>query len=361
LDIQTGATSFEAIVVVNRTLQTQDFQNAIARIPSAQFLWIGDECHHHSSGSFTTSLPQNARYRIGLSATPEHYLDQERNARLKVFYGEVVFTYSLKDAIQDKVLTPYNYYPHVVELTDDETEEFVRLSDEIARQFARDGGEAAGTPSASLTALLMRRARLIGSAVNKLPALEAALAEQPAESHTLFYCGDGRVDMDDGEDDSEDDELPARQIEVVSQLLDDLGWRVSRFTAREGRREREDILRAFRVGLIDGLVAIKCLDEGIDVPACRTAYILASSRDPRQFIQRRGRILRRSPGKEAATIHDFIVVLPEGAAEGTGAARKLISSELARVAEFSGLALNRYAAYELLRPILTAYGLEHLL
>ena len=367
LDVQTGATPFEAIVVVNRTLKTPEFQDAIARVPSAQFLWIGDECHHHGSESFAPALPKNARYRIGLSATPEHYLDEERNARLKAYYSEIVFSYTLKQAIEDKVLTPYNYHPRLVELTLPEAEEFIALSDEIARQFARDQGQPGGKPSTGLTALLMKRARIVGSAVNKLPALEDALAGRRPENHTLFYCGDGRVSYDDDDDDEDDDAdeaedaLPSRQIEVVSRLLDGLGWRVSRFTAREGRRERENILQAFKVGLIDGLVAIKCLDEGIDVPACGTAFILASSRDPRQFIQRRGRILRRSPGKTIATIYDFIVVLPEAADDPSGAARKLISSELRRVAEFSTLAENRFVAYEVLRPVLVAYDLEHLI
>ena len=109
------------------------------------------------------------------------------------------------------------------------------------------------------------------------------------------------------------------------------------------------------------MVAIKCLDEGIDVPACSTAYILASSRDPRQFIQRRGRILRRSPGKDAATIHDFIVVLPEQHGGGAGHGRKLIQAELRRVAEFSKLARNSAHTYDVLRPVLTAYDLEHII
>ncbi len=366
LDVQTGATPFEAIVVVNRTLKTADFQNAIARIPSDQFLWIGDECHHHGSQSLASALPQNARYRIGLSATPEHYLDDERNARLKAYYGEVVYSYTLKQAIEDKVLTPYNYFPRLVALTPDEGEEFIRLSDLIAQQFAREGTGAGHGMSAGLTALLMKRSRIVGSAVNKLVSLEIALDGRAPELHTLFYCGDGRVIYDpdadefDDDDDDGDDAVPQRQIEVVTRVLDGLGWRVSRFTARESRRERESILQTFRVGLIDGLVAIKCLDEGIDVPACSTAYILASSRDPRQFIQRRGRILRRSPGKTIATIHDFIVILPEEAHDPTGAARKLIASELRRVAEFATLAENRFAAYEILRPVLNAYDLEHL-
>ncbi|RYG34714.1 MAG: hypothetical protein EON93_07630, partial [Burkholderiales bacterium] len=139
------------------------------------------------------------------------------------------------------------------------------------------------------------------------------------------------------------------------------GWTLSRFTSREPRKERDRILANFRIGLVDAMVAIKCLDEGIDVPACRTAYILASSRDPRQFIQRRGRILRRSPGKEVATIHDFVVVLPEGSGDGGGYARKLIASELHRVAEFAGLSRNRTHAYSTLRHVLVAYGLEHVL
>jgi superfamily II DNA or RNA helicase len=362
-DLDMGVTSFEAIVVVNRTLKTPEFQSLIARIPDKRFLWIGDECHHHASEAFVGFLPRNAQYRIGLSATPEHYLDPDRNARLKDYYGDIVYSYSLKQAIEDGVLTPYNYFPRLVELTGEEAQEFGELCDEIAAQVARDKSKGA-KPSQALTALLMRRARIIASAVNKLPALVDSLSGRRPESHSLYYCGDGQVDFSFNEEDDDEDIgplVPGRQIEVVSQLLDNLGWRISRFTARESRGEREAILRNFRIGLIDALVAIKCLDEGIDVPACSTAYILASSRDPRQFIQRRGRILRRSPGKTIASIHDFIVVLPEDAEDLSGAARNLIRSELRRVAEFSALAQNRYSAYETLRPVLLSYNLEHLI
>lgn len=361
LDMQGGSDAFQAIVVVNRTLQTPEFQAALARIPGNRLLWIGDECHHHGSESLASALPTNAAYRIGLSATPMHYLDEQRNDRLKAYYGDVVFSYSLAQAITDKVLTPYNYYPAVVPLTVDEAGEFISLSDDIARAFMREG-KSSGPPSTMLTALLMKRARIIGSAANKMAALQNTLAGQPPQQHALFYCGDGQVEMDGIEaDDGSEDSQPTRQIEAVSRLLDGQGWKVSRFTARESRRERESILQSFKSGAIDGLVAIKCLDEGIDVPACSIAYILASSRDPRQFIQRRGRILRRSPGKTIANIHDYIVVLPEDAHDESGAARKLITAELKRVAEFSGLAENRNEAYTVLRPVLTAYDLEHVL
>ncbi|CAH2402996.1 DEAD/DEAH box helicase family protein [Mesorhizobium escarrei] len=359
LDIELGVAPFTAIVVVNRTVKTPEFQQLIARIPGRQLLWIGDECHHHGSAAFKDVLPSQAKYRLGLSATPQHYLDSDRNARLEAYYGKVVFTYSLAQAIHDDVLSPYEYFPHLVELTATEADEFVALSIEIGRTMAREG---AGEPSLGLKALMMKRSRVIASARNKIPALRNVLRDQPAEAHTLFYCGDGQVDADDddGGDDA-DPEFLGRQIEVVSQHLDELGWTLSRFTSREPRKERDHILANFRIGLIDAMVAIKCLDEGIDVPACRTAYILASSRDPRQFIQRRGRILRRSPGKDVATIHDFVVVLPEGAGDSEGYARKLIASELRRVAEFAGLSRNRAHAYQTLRPVLVTYGLEHLL
>lgn len=357
-DVEMAAINFAAIVVVNRTMKSPEFQSAISRIPENRFLWIGDECHHHSSESYAGFLPQNAKYRIGLSATPHHYLDEERNRRLTEYYGDIVFSYTLRQAIEDEVLTPYEYHPHIVELTLDEANEFADLSNEIARHFAREKS-AVSKPSQGLTALLMRRARVIASAANKLPALESVLAGKRPQNHTLFYCGDGTVETDPA--DEEDEILEGRQIEVVSQQLDRLGWRISRFTSREPRRERDSILTNFKFGLIDAMVAIKCLDEGIDVPACSTAYILASSRDPRQFIQRRGRILRKSPGKDSATIHDFIVVLPEGYEDTAGHARKLVKSELKRVAEFSNLSLNSAEAYQILRPILTAYDLEHVI
>lgn len=351
-----GARSFTAIVVVNRTLKTREFQDCLAHIKSNRLFWIGDECHHHGAMSFSAALPENARFRLGLSATPDHYLDQSRNQRLQSYYGEQVFHYSLAQAITDKVLTPYKYHPHIIELTADETREFFSLSAEIGKLFARsnDGGDELSTP---LKALLMRRSRLIASCANKMPVLAALIKTQGPIGHTLFYCGDGSVENDEDADNI----FEQRQIEAVSELLDRLGWDISRFTSREPRKDRKTILENFRIGVIDAMVAIRCLDEGIDVPACATAFILASSKDPRQFVQRRGRILRRAPGKDHATIHDFIVVVPEAIEEHEEYARRLIVDELKRVAEFAKLSENRFEAYDVLRDTLRRYDLEHLI
>ena len=356
-----GSRKFAAVVVVNRTLKSSAFQSCLSKINGEKLLWIGDECHHHTSKAYEGFLPRHARYRIGLSATPEHYLDEERNERLAEFYGKIVSTYTLKQAIEDGVLTPYKYYPHLVDLTASEADEFVELSDQIGRIVARDRSANSIVMSSQLKALLMRRSRLIGSAAQKLPALKKVLStEQPAQ-HTLFYCGDGTVETEESDElEIESGNLGQRQVEAVSSLLHELGWDVSRFTSRESRSTRLDILDNFRLGIIDAMVAIRCLDEGIDVPACSTAYILASSRDPRQFVQRRGRILRRSPGKELATIHDFIVVLPDDFETVSEYAKRLIKSELTRVAEFSSLSQNRPEAYSTLSSILRQYDLEHL-
>lgn len=353
---------FAAIVVVNRTLKSDEFQACLKQIAGKRLLWIGDECHHHTSSAFDGYLPEHADFRIGLSATPEHYLDEDRNERLNNYYGEIVSTYTLRQAIEDEVLTPYLYYPHLVELTAGEAGEFIELSDQIGRLIARHGA-AAMDGNTHLTGLLMRRARLVGSAANKMTVLTSVLSREKPAPHTLFYCGDGSVETDDAEAVPAEADIAEkttmRQVEAVSAVLHQKGWDVSRFTSRESRKVRDGILENFRIGVIDAMVAIRCLDEGIDVPACGTAYILASSRDPRQFVQRRGRILRRSPGKEIATIHDFIVVLPEGSEDLSDYAKRLITSELTRVAEFSALSKNRPEAYKVLSPVLRKYDLEH--
>lgn len=352
---ETNATRFVCLVVVNRTLQSDQFQHFISQVPGENFLWVGDECHHHSAQGLSSSLPQQAKLRLGLSATPNHYIDDGATARLTDFYGPVVATYSLEEALHDGVLTPYKYYVILVDLTEDEAEEYRRLSEQISRLAARNNfREIESSADEQLQFLLFRRARLLGSAKNKLDELDQLLSGKQASQMTLFYCGDGSTeDEDSGE--------PMRQVEAVSSTLYGLGWRNSLFTARERRQERKTLLDHFRLGLIDALVAIRCLDEGIDVPACRAAYILASSRNPRQFIQRRGRILRRSPGKEFAEIYDFVVKLPDDTAQGSPYERQLIRAELARVAEFARLAINSEDAVRNLSAVLVKHDLAHIL
>ncbi len=349
---QTGALRFAACVVVNRSLVSEQFQQRLARVPGENLAFVGDECHHHAATAVSAALPRHARIRLGLSATPRHYFDDARTAILTAYYGDIAFEYDMATALRDGVLTPYRYYVHFVDLTDSEAEEYLLLSDKIARLAAgADLEDADSVSNDELKMLLFRRARLLANAENKLPCLAALLAGSKPSPFHLFYCGDGvEEDPKDG---------LARQVDKVSRLLYERGWKVAHFTAREAPSARRATLDSFRIGLLDGLVAIRCLDEGVDVPDCRVAFILASSRNPKQFIQRRGRILRRAPNKEHAVVHDLLVTLPDGSSPGLLASRKLLVAELARVAEFGRLAVNRAEVYETLRPLLEHYDLQH--
>lgn len=347
---ESEALSFFACVVVNRTLESKEFQDRIGRVPSEALLFLGDECHYHAAPSTRKALPNGARFRLGLSATPEHYFDQSRTAALTEYYGKVVFEYSLADALRDDVLTPYRYYVHLVELDAEEAESYIELSEKIARLGAQEVVDEDGQ-SGELKMLLFRRARLLANASMKLAVLKDLLNGVTPSPYHLFYCGDS-IDFSDNEG-------PVRYVDKVSRLLHAQGWKVSHFTSHESQGARRSILESFRTGLIDGLIAIRCLDEGVDVPGCRTAYVLASSRNPKQFIQRRGRILRKAPNKEEAHVHDFLISLPEGNSEAGKRNRGLLVAELSRVAEFGRLAKNRAEVYTTLKPILFKYDLEH--
>lgn len=345
--------NFLCCVVVNRTLCGDDFQRVLGRISGGSMLFVGDECHHHGNPSIGPSLPAHAAMRLGLSATPEHYLNQEANGRLFGYYGQIVSRFSLQDALDAEILTPYYYSVVPVELEPDELEAYRAISLELSRRFAA-GGDPESDGSQDSMHLLLKRARVVAGARNKLRHLEDQLRHKPPGSHTLFYCGDGTT-SEDG--DTED----RRHVDVVGGIVARMGWKVARFTAQESRQERTRILDEFRIGLSDGLVAIRCLDEGIDVPACRRAYFLASSRNPRQFVQRRGRILRRAPGKDFAEIIDFVVVPPHDLVESSTVERKLLIGELQRVAEFARSAMNATAALQVLGPALDAFNLHHYL
>lgn len=331
---------FCCAVVVNATLSGSSFAKLIEQVPSSHLFFIGDECHHHGAMKIAEKLPL-AQLRLGLSATPyesesdevESPFPNDSRQRIAEYYGPIVFEYSLGDAINDDVLTPYNYQVYPAYLSQEEQEEFEYLSGEIARLIA---GQLKNSKDRELfIAFCAKRSRLLGSASEKLLILKTLAAEIPSQvrAHTLFYCAEGfHFDEESNED--------IRQVSRVSKVLSDSGWRTAQFTAIESREQRRGILDAFDRGDIQGLVSMRVLDEGIDIPACQRAFILASTRNRRQYVQRRGRILRKSPGKYSAEIIDFLV-LPSREAEDQGASRRLKAAELDRVYDFLELAQNR--------------------
>jgi DNA phosphorothioation system restriction enzyme len=290
-NVKAGNQQFLTVITTNATLITLGFQSQLSYFPQKTLI-VGDEAHNLGAKQLESCLPRSVGLRLALSATPERYFDERGTERLFEYFGSVLEPeFTLRDAIAQGALVHYLYYPLLVELTEPESEVYADLTSKVGRAIAIGGDE----DNDSLTALLMQRARLVASAANKLEALREVMRSRLHTSHTLFYCGDGSV-----EDDISKESL--RQLEAVARLLgNDLSYRVNTYAAETSLEEREDLRRQFETGDLQGLVAIRCLDEGVDIPAIETAVIMASSGNPRQFVQRRGRILRPHPKKQRSS------------------------------------------------------------
>ena len=343
-----GAKDLLCVITTMDTFSSQTMIDSLAKIRDNLMLLV-DECHHMGSPKMLDSLTEKFDWRLGLSATPQRWHDDSGSKALADFFKNgIVYQFTLKDAI-GKYLTRYYYYPHLVYLTEDENEEYLEVSDKIARVYAVTG--TSFDDNQPLKLLLMKRARIISKAANKLPKLASLIKNKTNTKYNLFYCGDA---IEDGN----------RQVDRVIQLLGgDFAMKVHPFTSLETKKERIDLLSRFRRGELQGLVAIKCLDEGVDVPATKTAYILSSSTNPREFIQRRGRILRKFQGKEYAYIHDFIVVprniedLSRLDSAVFNIERKLVKKELTRFREFAELAENGPQAMDIILELAKSYNL----
>ncbi|MFO1432241.1 MAG: DNA phosphorothioation system restriction enzyme [Candidatus Competibacteraceae bacterium] len=352
-----GLSRVHAIVTTNATFMSDGFQVRLRpRIASgtAHHLLIADEVHNLGAERIKEALPDGIALRLGLSATPERHYDPVGTSAVLSYFGNVVYEYSLSQAIAEGRLCRYRYYPVLVDLTADEADAYVEITAKLARFLFKTDSEAELEPGAMR--LLIKRARLLAGAVNKLDALGQVLDTLPEPPHkAIFYCGDGRTT-----DAITDDEV--RQIQAVARLLGEKqGLRVRNFTYREAPQEREEILRDLGSGFLDGVVAIRCLDEGIDLPELRMGFLLASSTNPRQFIQRRGRLLRNAPGKTRALIYDFIIRPPDlGGSlddEAFNLERSFFQRELSRIVEFCRTAENGPEALHSLHDLRLRYNL----
>ncbi|BDA72803.1 helicase domain-containing protein [Calothrix sp. PCC 7716] len=353
-NIHSGTQQFLTIITTNSTLNTDSFQSQLRYLPERTLI-IGDEAHNLGAAKVEESLPRQVGLRLGLSATPERYYDDDGTQSLLSYFGAVIQPeFTLKDAISQGALVHYLYYPVLVELTETESIAYSKITQKIGRKLLFKNKEGADLTdienNEDITHLLMRRARLVGAAENKLNALRELMQRRRETTHTLFYCGDGSPQADSKSDLS--------QLRAVTQILGvELNYRITTYTAQTPLEEREKLRRQFESGELQGLVAIKCLDEGVDIPAIQTAVILASSSNPRQFIQRRGRVLRPHPGKERATVFDMIVLPPDLDRNTLEVERNLLRKELKRFIEFADLADNAGEARIKLLELQKRYGL----
>ncbi len=340
-----GSLSIVFVVTTYDTFVSPSFQSNISKMKISKMI-IADEVHHLGASSRRISLDQY-NYRLGLSATPKRIYDPEGTEWLLNNVGPIAYQFSLSDAIPD-YLCPYNYYIQEVVLTHQEQEDYQKVMTDISLACARGANLQEEDPGANvqLGALLRKRQEIIGSASNKLQALTKIVEEIKATgidslSYSLFYASSGLFD------------------DLIFLLSHRFGLKVSKFTFEENREERQKILSNFEEKYIHAIVAKKCLDEGMDIPPTRKAFILASSSNPMEFIQRRGRVLRKYPGKQIADIYDFFVT-PSDEFEINEYDRKLIERELMRMTEFTKTALNKAYCERILLPIKKRFNLLHL-
>ena len=341
-EFRSGGRDVVAVVTTHATFGSVHFQQMLRRMDGTETLLIADEVHHLGAPHLREYLPESVRARLGLSATPHRWYDEEgTNAIMDYFSNGVVYDFGLEEAINSGYLSEYYYVPHIVHLTDAESEDYIALSRAIGKRIGSvtgDIGDVGFQEDEQLKQLLFKRARLIGTAENKLEKLRSLVSRSQDIHHSLVYCSDGQIESEG--------EATKRQLDAVTELLGkDLGLKTHKFTYEEDQETRERLLDDFEQGTLDVLVAIRCLDEGVDVPATQTAFVLASSSNPRQFIQRRGRILRPHPTKEYAVIHDFIVAPPTDIRLGESESifnleRRLVQKELQRASTFADSAKN---------------------
>ena len=335
------------MVTTNATFALKRVQDLISQIDKDSVIVI-DEAHNFGAENLKTTLPDNIPYRLALSATLDRYGDEDGTSTLYRFFGNKCIEYTLKDAIDNDMLTPYKYYPVPVYLTDKELNDYVDLTNRIIKNsFTKDGKKK--EMSDHLKMLLIKRARIVAGAANKVNTLKRIILNNDYQNdyNILVYCGATTyIDPDFDEEKDNMDEL--RQIDAVTRMLGyDLDMKVARFTSQEDSQKREEIKSEFAEGKdLQAVVAIKCLDEGVNIPSIKTAFILASSTNPKEYIQRRGRVLRKYHGKEFAEIFDFITLpipLEDISAyndEIINASKTLAKREFNRMDDFSSIALN---------------------
>ncbi len=320
-----STTKYPVLVCVNKTFKEKKFQSLLHRLDNrpGQRMIVVDECHHFNKLEQISTLPISFDFRLGLSATP-YESDEERF--LDKYFGDIAFEFKLGRAIKEGYLCQYSYHPILIEFTPQEAEKYIETLKKMTNESEFSTHEELD--------------RFLETLVGKLTKLEEVLANCESKIFSLFYCGEGYIHFEDGS--------KIRQIDSLTRLLEKLNWRVGRITSLESPAKKKETLNSIRNQSIDAIASMRILDEGIDIPDCRQAFILASQRLERQGIQRRGRILRKSPGKELAKLYDFIIVGPKLTNKELD---KLYNREIRRARLFSEDAINRDECLSILNEV----------
>ena len=353
------------VLVTYTSFAREKFQSYFNRFPLDTIL-VADEAHNIASPKVLSVLEKvKLEDRIGLSATPKRIYDPEGSIAMQDFFQDkepYTYSFSMDKAIEEGVLCKYYYYPHIITLTSVEFSKYQVLTKKLMQffdpvRFEFKDGDAAKK-------LLLERKRIIHKAENKLGIVQNILKKQYQTKgnlkYTLIYVPEGYED-NNSETYSENEE----ELHIINQYCETIhrinsNINVSKFISDISNRE--EVLKQFQKGDIHVLASMKCLDEGVDVPRAEFAIFCSSTGNPRQFIQRRGRILRQHQDKHLATIHDLVVV-PEYKAiskdkDSYNIERNLTKKELERVMYFASLAINPVNTEQVFQEVCEHYELN---
>ena len=360
-----GTSKYFCFITTNDTFKSNFVQQEFKKIENNNILFIADEAHNLGAPKLLKKLNKNFKYRLALSATFERYNDEEGTNKLFKYFGsKYCIHYSLKEAIKNGMLTEYYYYPTITYLNSSELDEYIYLTNKIKKcitynEFGKSELSETGKK------LLLKRAKIVAGAYAKMTELVSLLKKQNEEkgiNNTIVYCGATTIN-DPTYDENLTDEDDVKQIDYLRKLIkDNIDLKIAKFTSTESTEERRYIKEQFIEKEINAIIAIKCLDEGVNIPSIETAYLLASSTNPREYVQRRGRVLRKFPGKKYSIIYDFIT-LPRNLESASRVSEEdlrgdlgLVRKELIRMEDFANDAINYSSFIEIRDKIKNVYG-----
>lgn len=343
----TKMTSEKIVIITTYDSFCQNSEKILSSLEAEKTLIIADEVHKFGAETYSQKLPEEIKFRLGLSATPKRPYDGKETATIFDYFcpSQNPYEFTIQDAIQADMLCHYEYHPTIVTLTDFEMEDYENISEKISKLsvIVNNSKNTNKESKKNLEQLLKERHRIIERAENKKDLfLEIMLHEiEKYPNKTIVFCPDGK-------DECGNDFLQMYKTELWKALVS--RGKIVRMSEYVQGTKRE-IIESFTKGAIDILFAKQRLNEGIDIPAAKRAFFVASSTSEREFIQRRGRVLRKSPetNKKLAEIFDFIVVPTD---LNSTYAQSITQNEINRAMDFAKTADNYAEIEEKLRKYL---------
>lgn len=360
-----GISTSYILIATYKSFTSDKFQDFVKDLNTDE-IFIADEAHNIGAVNVKSKLFQlKIAKRIGLSATPRRAYDPEGTKEIEAFFHDsepYTYNFPMERAIEENILCKYYYFPTLVSLQEDEMKEYNEISLRIARLFQKVAQDE--SVKKQYENLLMLRKAIIHKAKNKFDAFKNIVNDiiksETGLKYTLVYAPEGYHSDDEFiEEEFPEVESESRIIDFYSNIVRSISpnTHIAQYTSES--EDKENLLRSFENGMIDVLLSMKCLDEGVDIPRTEQAIFCSSTGNPRQFIQRRGRILRKHPNKKFAKIFDLVVIpMVASGSPNFESERKLVQKELERVVHFAYMAINKYEAIDGLKRICASYDLN---